>query len=159
LGPADPGRDLDEAVAAVAAWRRPGATAHPANALARSRWLRAVLCARPHLAGARHLHPVAPPLPGGDLTDNSAVPCLGSSAAAQPIVVVCSTGVDPDLVPTAADSRRLHSPDARLLIVVPEGDDHPVSRALAAALVRPAEVLTVPRSWEALGAPTPVSGP
>jgi hypothetical protein len=66
------------------------------------------------------------------------------------VVVVCSTGVDPDLVPTAADARRLYQPDARLAIVVPEGDDHPVTVALAGALARPASVRTVPRGWEGL---------
>jgi hypothetical protein len=145
-GDLDPGGALDDAVAAVRARRRAGAAAHPANALARSRWLRAVVCARPALAGAGvPLRPVPPPLPLSDLTDNGAVPCMGDG-----LVVVCSTGVDPDLVPTAADARRLYQPDARLAIVVPEGDDHPVTVALAGALARPASVRTVPRGWEGL---------
>jgi hypothetical protein len=71
------------------------------------------------------------------------------------VVVVCSVGVDLDLVPTAADSRLIHQPDAGLLLVVPEGDDVPVNRRLAASLARRAEVVTVPRDWEVLldGAP------
>jgi hypothetical protein len=145
-GDVDPGAALDEAVGAVRARRGAGAAAHPANTLARSRWLRAVVCARPALAGAGvPLRPVAPPLPLPDLTDNGAVPCVGDG-----LVVVCSTGVDPDLVPTAADARRLYQPDARLVIVVPESDDHPVTVALAGALARPASVRTVPRGWEGL---------
>ena len=76
-GDFDPGGALDEAVAAVMAHRRAGAAAHPANTLARSRWLRAVVCARPSLVGAVRLAPVPPPLPLPDLTDNGAVPCIG----------------------------------------------------------------------------------
>jgi hypothetical protein len=47
----------------------------------------------------------------------------------------------------------LYQPDAHLMIVVPEGDDHPVNRALAEALARPAEVRTIPRDWERLSGP------
>ena len=155
----NPGRALDEAVAAVSDRRRPGAGSHPANTLARSRWLRAVVCAAPGLVGATVLTAVAPPLPLADLTDNGAVPCVGLGPDGDPVVVVCSTGVDPDLVPSAADSRRIYLPEARLVIVVPEGDDHPVTRALAGALARPAEVRTVPRSWEGLGPASPASAP
>jgi hypothetical protein len=146
---------LDEAVAAVRARRRPGAARHPANTLARSRWLRAVVCERPSLVGAASLAPAAPPMPWFDLPEAGAAPCVGSTVDGSPVVVVCSVGVDLDLVPTAADSRILHRPDARLLLVVPEGDDVPVNRRLAAALARPAEFVTVPRGWEALldGAP------
>jgi hypothetical protein len=157
-GDEDPGGALDEAVAAVTARRRPGAGSHPANTLARSGWLRSVICAAHGLVGAAALRAVAPPLPLPDLTANGAVPCVGLAPDGEPVVVACSTGVDPDLVPSAADSRRIYLPEARLVIAVPEGDDHPVTRALAGALARPAEVRTVPRSWEGLGAATRSSG-
>jgi hypothetical protein len=58
--------------------------------------------------------------------------------------------VDLDLVPTAADCRALYAPTAQLMLVVPEGDDVPVSRRLSAALARHAAMVTVPREWEAL---------
>jgi hypothetical protein len=144
----DAGLALSQAVATVARLRQSGAAVHPANTLARSRWLRAVVCARPSLAGAVSLEPVPPPLPADDLTDNSAVPCTGLTPDGAPLVVVCSTGIDPDLIPTAADSRVLHRPDARLVLVLPEGDDHPLTVALAAALARPAALRTVERGWE-----------
>jgi hypothetical protein len=147
----DPGVALDEAVSAVHRWRRTGANSHPANTLARSRWLRSVLCARPDVVGAATLVAVSPPLTGADLTDNGAVPGLGQDLDGNPVVVVASTGVDPDLVPTAADCRAVYEPDARLVIAVPEGDDHPVTRALAGALATPAIVRTVPRTWAELG--------
>jgi hypothetical protein len=146
----DPGPALSEVVAAVQELRRAGAPVHPANTLARSRWLRAVVCARPTLVGAGDLDPVAPPLPAPDLTDNGAVPCLGVSVDGRALMVVCSSGIDPDVIPTAADSRLRYRADADLVVVVPDGDDHPLTVALAAALARPARVRTVPRGWEAL---------
>ncbi len=147
----DPGAELDQAVAAVRRWRRPGVVSHPANTLARSRWLRSIVCSEPGLVGAASLTPVAPPLPAADLTDNAAVPSVGVDPAGAAVVAVCSTGVDLDVVPTAADSRGLYLPEGRLLIVVPEGDDLPVTRGVAGWLDRPAEVRTVPRSWAELG--------
>ncbi|MBO0692749.1 MAG: hypothetical protein J2P58_07620, partial [Acidimicrobiaceae bacterium] len=41
-----------------------------------------------------------------------------------------------------------HKP--RLVLVVPDGDDYPVTRELAAALAEPAEVVVVPRDWATL---------
>jgi hypothetical protein len=152
-GDLDPGAALRDAVAVVVARRRLGAAPHPANTLARSRWLRAVVCGRPDLAGAAALTPADPPLPLVEIMDNGAVPCQGTDRMGGPLVVVCSTGLDLDLVPTAADCRRILCPDAALRIVVPEGDDYPVTRFLSSTLRRPADVCTVPRSWPGL-APT-----
>jgi hypothetical protein len=146
-----PGQDvesaLDEAVAAVRSRRVAGAAPHPANMLARSRWLRAVVCSSPALVRASSLSPVEPPLPWFDLPDAGAAPCLGQLEGGQPVVAVCSVGVDLDLVPTAADARYMHCPSAALLIVVPAGDDVAVTRGVAGWLASPASVVTVPRSW------------
>ena len=113
--------------------------------LATERWLRSVVVHRPELVGCRGLAPVAPPLPRRDLRVPQAAAALGDG-----VLVACSVGIDLDLVPTAADTRLAHAPDARLVLVVPEGDDHPVTRALAAALREPAEVRTVPAEWRSL---------
>ncbi len=147
----DVGVSLDRAVTAVRDRRRPDQPRHPANTLARSRWLRAVVCATPSLAGAVSLAPVPPPLPWFDLPEAGSAPCLGAAADGTPLLAVCSVGVDVDLVPTAADCRRIHCPEARLVLVVPKGDDLPVTCALADSLSEPAEVLVVPRSWEGMG--------
>jgi hypothetical protein len=48
----DPLDALDQVVEVVRTWRSPDARIHPANSLAPERWLRAVVVARPHLAGA-----------------------------------------------------------------------------------------------------------
>jgi hypothetical protein len=144
----EPGFALDRAVAAVRARRRPDQPRHPANTLARGRWLRAVVCAQPSLAGAARLAPVAPPLPWFDLPEAGAAPCLGAAPDGTPLLAVCSVGVEVDLVPTAADCRRIHCPDAHLVLVVPQRDDLPVTHALADSLSEPAEVIVVPRSWD-----------
>ena len=144
----DLGSALDEAIAAVRARRRPDAGRHPANTLARSRWLRSVVVARPDLVGAASLEPVAPPMPWFDLPEVGAAPCVGRLVDGSSAVVVCSAGIDLDVVPTAADCRLMYAPRGQLIIAVPEGDDVPVNRRLAAALARPADVLTVPKDWE-----------
>jgi hypothetical protein len=61
--------------------------------------------------------------------------------------VVASTGIDLDLVPAAADARAADPRHPALVIAVPARDDHPVTRALAAALTLPATVVTVPDDW------------
>ena len=68
--------------------------------------LRWQLVTEPSLIGAVTLTPVAPPVPRLNVKD--AVPCVaaGRDASGAAIVVVCSTGVDLDLIPFAADARR-----------------------------------------------------
>lgn len=149
-----PGEDVGEALRQVGRLvrerRSPAARHHPANNLATERWLRAIVMASPHLAGAARLVPLAPPIARGGLCRRSPAPAAGSDDAGQAVVVVCSTGIDPDLVPSAADSRLLDGRGARLVLVIPEGDDHPATRRLAAALVQPAEIVTIERDWPAL---------
>ena len=147
---------LEEVVRVVRAWRRAGVARHPANTLARERWLRATVVSHPDWVGARELTSIEPPLPAAGLRQGGPAPAAGLSADGLPMIVVCSTGVDVDVVPTAADTRRLHhgpGADTALLIVVPEGDDYPVTRSLAAALRHPAEVRTVRRDWDAVTVP------
>ncbi|HEV7887033.1 MAG TPA: hypothetical protein VGO92_05705 [Acidimicrobiales bacterium] len=149
---------LVAAVEAVRAVRRAGGPPHPMKDLAASRWLRAVVCADPSLArvspgaaggagAAGGLWPVPSTVPRADLRLPAPAPAAGDG-----VVVVCSTGIDVDLVPAAADERLAHGDgaDTRLVLVVPEPDAYPVTRALAAALARPAEVVTVPADWRTL---------
>ena len=124
---------LAAAVAAVRRHRRAGAPHHPLNRLASERWLRAVLVDRPGLVGAAH------PAPAAGVDDRG-----------RPLLVVCSTGIDLDLVPAAADARLADGRGPRLVLVVPECDDHPVHRSLSGLLIEPAEVRTVPDDWRSL---------
>jgi hypothetical protein len=141
---------LTAAVTAVRERRRADAAVHQVNQLAGEGWLRAVVTSHPDLVGARRLEPVAPPVPRGDLRLPRPAPAAGEDVDGNPLVVVCSTGVDVDLVPAAADARLLDGRDPRLVLVLPEGDDHPMTRTLAAALDDPAEVVTVEREWRNL---------
>ena len=67
----------------------------------------------------------------------------GVAADGSPLVVVCSVGVDLDLVPAAADARLVDGRAARLVLAVPPRDRHPVTEALAGALAQPADVVAV----------------
>ena len=138
---------LAAVIDAVLAQRRPGAPPHPLNRLAAERWLRALVVERPGLVGARSLRPVDPPIARDNVKDAAPAPALGEATDGAPVVVVCSAGIDLDLVPAAADVRQWRAPGARLVLVVPERDDHPVTRALAAALVEPAEIVAVAGDW------------
>ena len=104
---------LAETSSAVRSRRRPGALAHPANRLARSRWLRAVVVSSPGAVGlAGDVLAVPPPLPWFDLPEAGPAPCVGESASSgSPGVAGCSVGVDLDLVPTAADCRLMYGSD------------------------------------------------
>ncbi len=151
-----PDEDLNSALAqaaqAVRSLRRPGAPPHPANTLARSRWLRALVCAHPASVGLSSLSPVAPPLPWFDLSEVSSSPATGVADSGREVVAVFSVGVDPDLVPTAADCfAHYGGPSADLWIVLPQRDDLPVMRKLASRLLIKPVIHLVPTDWETLG--------
>ena len=86
-------------------------------------------------------------MPRPNLRDPSIAIALGVDPSGVQVVVGCSVGVHLDLVPAAADARALLAPDARLLLVVPERDAHPVTVALAQRLVAPAEVVPLAGDW------------
>lgn len=112
----------------------------------RERWLRSIVVDDPSHFGLPALIPVQPPLPRADLRDVSIAPALGDG-----VVVACSVGIDMDLVPSAADARAMHAPDAELVLLVPEPDALPTTHRLAAALKQPARIITVPADWPKLG--------
>ncbi len=138
---------LAAVVDAVLAQRHPDASPHPLNRLAAERWLRAQVVAQPAVVGAQALAPVDPPVARDNVKDAVPAAALGEDEAGRPVLVACSSGIDLDLVPVAADTRAWHSPDARLMLVVPQRDAHAVTRALAGALAAPAEVVPVADDW------------
>jgi hypothetical protein len=71
------------------------------------------------------------------------VPCvaIGAMPDGEEVVAVFSTGIDLDLVPFAVDARAMHSPAARLVLVVPMRDQSPITRAVAAMAVDPPSLL------------------
>jgi len=143
----DPAEALRSVVETVDAHRRPGAPAHPLNRLAAPRWLRSRLVEQPHLVGAAELRPVEGLVERSGVKESVPEGAVGVDVGGGPVVVVASIGIDLDLVPTAADLRLAHAPSARLVLAVPERDAHPVTRALAAALAEPAEVVALPGDW------------
>lgn len=150
----DPHDALRTVIATVSTHRRPGAEPHPLNRLAPSRWLRSTLVAEPARVGASELFPVEGMLPRASVKESRPEGAVGVDVAGEPIVVVTSTGIDLDLIPTAADLRTAYAPTARLILVVPERDAHPVTRALAASLARPADLVGVAGDWRH-GGPLP----
>lgn len=145
---------LDQAVAMVREIRRPAAAPHPANQLAPERWLRSAVLARPDWIGLSDLRTGPPPQERDDLRQRAVAPLWGRDPDGRPVVAVCSAGIDPDLVPAAADARLqaagwpgFPAGEPHLLVVVPTGDDHPLTRRLAGLLRRPAQVVTVAPGW------------
>jgi hypothetical protein len=132
--------------------RRPGAPRHPLNQLVPDRWLRAVLCRAPALVGLASLRPAEGTRPRRNLSERDVAIAAGSDSDGAPVVVACSVGIALDLVPTAADAREAIDPAARLLLAVPERDDHPSIRQLAARLRTPADVVPIPGDWRAAAA-------
>jgi hypothetical protein len=96
----------------------------------------------PQRIGVGQLAPAASPRPRVGLRERDIACAIGDD-----VVVVCSVGVDLDVVPAAAEARLALAPDARLLLVVPERDDHPVTRVLAKRLNQAAEVVAVSGDW------------
>lgn len=129
--------------------RRPEASPHLLNRLARQRWLRAQLLADPSLVQARTLTAMEAPLPRESIVDPAPAIAAGHAADGTALVVACSVGVDLDLVPTAADARARHDPHAELVIVTPPRDQYPVLRTLAAALTVPARLVALAGDWPA----------
>ncbi|MCX6510481.1 MAG: hypothetical protein NT081_06675 [Actinobacteria bacterium] len=138
---------LESVISSVDAVRRAEAEAHPLRHLAPEGWLRWRLIRDPQLIGARELQPVQPPLPRDSVKDVGASIAVGVDNNGASIVVACSVGIDLDVVPTAADARALNDPSARVVIVVPERDDHPATRRLASRLLGPAEVIGLSGEW------------
>ncbi len=125
------GEALAGVVRAVREHRRPGATHHPLNLLAQERALRAQLVAEPGLISASHVRPVAPPIPRANVKD--AVPCVAQATiASHQVTVVCSTGVDLDVVPFAVDAMAACG-TSECLIVLPARDALDIQHRLAAA--------------------------
>ena len=132
---------LSGVVASVHAHRTPGAPHHPLNRLARERYLRWRIEQQPDLVGLAHVERAEPPVPRPNLRDP--VPCVarGADAAGSPIALVCSTGVDLDLIPYVADVQR---GDAGLVrVVLPTRDLVPLTQELAGLLRGPVELVAV----------------
>lgn len=146
-GDVPPVESLARIVEVVESHRRLGAPQHPLNRLAAERFVRWRLVDDPGLIGMQRLAAVAPPVPRENLKD--ATPCVaaGLDGAGAPVTVVCSSGVDLDVVPFAADARVVVEAATgvahRLVIVTPARDRVRVTEQLARRLSRPADLVAV----------------
>jgi hypothetical protein len=137
---------LARAIDEVAAHRRPSAAPHPVNRLARDRWLRSQVLADPSLVGATALAPVPPASPRRNTRDPLPAGAIGTDESGARLLVVCSVGVDLDLVPVAADLAVRETAE-RAVLVTPQRDQVPVLRSLAARLPVPADLVAVEGDW------------
>lgn len=142
-----PVETLERAVSLVRRHRYPGAPVHPLQMLARSRWLRSMVLDDPSLVDAVELRPAEMSIEAGGIKDPHPAAALGTDAQGRPVLVVCSSGVDLGLVPLAADTRGVHAPDARLVLALPDRDQHPATQTLAGLLRRPAELRGLEPGW------------
>ncbi len=126
---------------------------HPLNRLARPRWLRSVLMDDPSLVELTELQPLAPLTAADGVFDRepSAAYCPPAAGAAG-TTVVCSVGVDLNLVPEAFEYRQRTDPDSRLMLVLPERDRHLAVEPLRVLFSDPSDltVRSVQAPWESV---------
>ena len=132
---------LAAVVDAVTTHRSPSAPQHPLNRLGQERYLRWQLQQDPRLVGMEHVVPAAPPVPRPNLKDP--IPCVavGTDAAGVEHAIVCSVGVDVDLVGFVADVQT-HD-DRPVTVVLRERDRVAITDDLLALLTRPVRIQTV----------------
>jgi len=130
----------------VRAQRHRGAGAHPLATLARERWLRHDLLADPARVGLVDLWPVDPPVERGGLREPAPAPAVGTAPDDERVLVVCSVGVDADLVPATADLMLRERPDRVVVVLPPRDVLSPVERAVARLAVS-AVVVGVDGTW------------
>jgi len=137
---------LARIVDAVALQRRVDASPHPLNRLAAERLVRWRIEQNPELVDAVEIRAASPPVPRLNLKDPTPCVATGTDRDGGAIVVVCSTGVDLDLVPFAADARsaaEAADPNVidgvRLVLATPTRDRLPATEQIAALLRRPVE--------------------
>ncbi|MBM3730079.1 MAG: hypothetical protein FJW44_04585 [Actinobacteria bacterium] len=123
---------LAEVVDNVKQHRRPGALPHPFNRIAPERMLRANILDAPAVVGASSLVICDPPVPRTNVLN--VVPCVarGRSHGGADIVVVVTSGADPDIVPYALDARarvdQHHGSVSELRIAMPAAHITPTNR-------------------------------
>ena len=139
---------LSRVVDAVREHRVPGAARHPFNRMAAERLLRWRVEDDPSRLGLRTVTAAEPPVARTSAVE--AVPCVarGTDRDGRDVVVVCSSGVDLDVVPYAADARlaagEVADPGvARTLVVTPARDRLAVTTELAGLLVQSLELVSI----------------
>jgi len=132
---------LASVVDSVLAHRSPDAAQHPLNRLGQERYLRWQLEQDPALVGMVEVAAAEPPQPRPNLKDP--VPCVAAGVAGdgERSVIVCSVGVDLDLVGFVADVQELS--DDTVVVALRPRDAVAITRDLLGLLSRPAEIRCV----------------
>jgi hypothetical protein len=132
---------LATVVESVLAYRSADSIQHPLNRLGQERYLRWQLEQDPSLVGMTVVTPHEPPQPRPNLKDP--IPCVARSvdSAGQEYTLVCSIGVDVDLVGFVADVQS--TADDAVIVVLRERDAIPLTRELLALLATPVDIRTV----------------
>lgn len=139
---ADDRLELERIVSLVATRRID--PAHPLSRLARPRWLRSTVLDDPDLIELAELEAVAPLRPHPGVFDRE--PSAAYSKVDR-VTVVCSAGVDLDLLPEAADYRQRLDPDSHLMVVVPHRDATMIGNRLG-PLVDDCEIRPIDAPWD-----------
>jgi len=137
---------LANAIDEVRVYRHQHAKPHPVNRLARERWLRSQLIARPAVVGLVDLESIAPAELRANLRDPVPAAAIGHDAGGARVLVVCSVGIDLELIPVTADLVDRERPD-RVVLALPARDHHAIQRELATQLAVPAEFVAVEGEW------------
>jgi hypothetical protein len=132
---------LASVVETVAARRSGDAPQHPLNRLGQERYLRWRLEQDPGLVGMSAIRPAEPPLPRPNLKDPAPCVAVAEAADGSPYTIVCSVGVDLDLVGFVADVQA--TGDAPVIVTLRARDHVPITDDLLGLLAAPVEVRTV----------------
>jgi hypothetical protein len=132
---------LTAVVDAVREHRSPDAPQHPLNRLGQERYLRWQLQAEPGLVGLVSVEPAEPPLPRPNLKDP--VPCVarGIDDDGREVTIICSVGVDLDLVGFVADVQEMV--DTPVVVALRSRDAVAITRDVLDLLASPVDVRVV----------------
>lgn len=137
---------LDEVVRQVMQNRSSEAPPHPLNRLVRERWLRYELVADPSKIELTDLRNIEGRRPRTGLHDAAPAFAVGLDAAGRTVLVACSVGIDPTLVPHAAAVAGRENA-GRIVLVLPARDQHRITIELAERLRLPCVITTADEPW------------
>ena len=89
---------------------------------------------------------IAPAEPRANLRDPVPAAALGHDAGGARVLVVCSVGIDLELIPVTADLIDRERPD-RVVLALPARDHHAIQRELATQLDGTGRVRAVEGEW------------
>ena len=128
-------------VDAVRRHRVASADQHPLNRMAQERFLRWRLEDDPSLVGLVEVRSTQPPVPRPGLRESAPCTAIGHDTGGGRADVVCTVGVDLNLVSYVADVQRITDND--VLVVMPPRDRVPITEDLLGLLTQPVRVHTV----------------